>query len=328
MMRWSGTIGAMARPHPITEPTDSGLLDVGDGHAIFWEISGRADGKPAVLLHGGPGGGASPRHRRLFDPDRYRIVQFDQRNCGRSTPSAANPEVDLSRTTTAELVADIERLRAHLGIDRWLVWGGSWGTTLGLAYAQANPASVTELVLASVVTTGHDEVEWVTRTMGHIFPEAWADFIAALPADDRDGNLAMAYNRLLMDPDPSIHDPAAEAWCAWEDVHVSIATGFQPSLGLADPGFRRCFARLVTHFWGNAGFLDDGQLLRDAPRLAGIPTFLAHGRRDISSPTAVPVALAAAIPDAQLFIAEEDGHGGEAMTDWTVSVTDRLAAGR
>jgi len=317
----------MGSRHPITEPTDSGMLDVGDGNAIFWETSGRVDGKPALLLHGGPGSGASPRHRQLFDPDRYRIVQFDQRNCGRSTPSAASPEVDLSTTTTAHLVADIERLRTHLGIDRWLVWGGSWGTTLGLAYAQAHPASVTELVLASIVTTSHDEVEWVTRTMGRIFPEAWADFVAALPPEDRNGNLAMAYNRLLMDPDPVIHDAAAQAWCAWEDVHVSIASGFQPSLVLADLDFQRCFARLVTHFWGDAGFLEDGQLLRNAGRLAGVPTFLAHGRRDVSSPTDVPVALATVIPNAELFIAEADGHGGEAITDWTVSVTDRLAAG-
>lgn len=316
----------MGARHPITEPTDSGLLDVGDGQAIFWETSGRSDGKPAVLLHGGPGSGASPRHRQLFDPSRYHIVQFDQRHCGRSTPSAAEPVIDLSAATTANLVADIERLRTHLGIDRWLVWGGSWGTTLGLAYAQANPASVSELVLASVVTTGRDEVEWVTRAMGRIFPEHWADFIAAVPADQRAGNLAAAYNRLLLDPDPAVHTAAAKAWCAWEDVHVSMASGPQPGLTAADPAFQLCFARLVTHFWGNAGFLEDGQLLRQASRLAGIPTFLAHGRRDISSPADIPVALAAAIPGAELFVAEDDGHGGPSIADWTISVTDGLAA--
>lgn len=316
----------MAEAHPITDPYRSGHLDVGHGHAIHWEVSGNPDGKPAVLLHGGPGGGSSPRHRRLFDPTRYQIVQFDQRNCGRSTPSAVDPVVDLTRTTTAELIADIESLRSDLGIERWLVWGGSWGTTLGLAYAQAHPGSVTELLLAAVTSTTAREVEWVTRAMGRIFPEAWADFVAALPPEDRDGNLAMAYNRLLMNPDPAIHQPAADAWCAWEDVHVSVATGHQPSLMIAEPGFRLCFARLVTHFWGNAGFLDDDQLLANADRLAGIPTFLSHGRRDISGPADIAVALADAIPGAELFIAEEDGHGGQAMTEHTLSITDRLAA--
>ncbi len=318
----------MATTHPLTEPYEHGLLDVGDGQAIHWEVSGNPEGKPAVLLHGGPGGGSSPRHRQLFDPTRYRIVQFDQRHCGRSRPSAAEPEIDLSTTTTAHLVADIERLRRRLGIDRWLVWGGSWGTTLGLAYAEAHPGAVTELVLASVVTTTRAEVEWVTRTMGRIFPERWADFVAALPPADRGGDLALAYNRLLLDPDPAIHHPAADAWCAWEDVHVSIATGLQPALRYEDPDFRLCFARLVTHFWGNAGFLPDGQLLREASRLDGIPTFLTHGRRDISAPADVPVALAAAIPGAELFIAEEEGHGGPAMTGWTIGITDRLVAGR
>lgn len=317
---------AAARGHQITEPYRSGQLDVGHGHAVHWEVSGNPQGKPAVLLHGGPGGGSSPRHRQMFDPARYRIVQFDQRNCGRSTPSAADPVVDLSRNTTVELIADIEAIRTHLDIERWLVWGGSWGTTLGLAYAQAHPESVSELILAAVTTTTTREVEWVTRDMGRVFPEAWSDFVAALPPEDRDGNLALAYNRLLMNPDPAIHQPAADAWCAWEDVHVSIATGPRPSLTIAEPGFRLCFARLVTHYWANAGFLDDGQLVAEAGRLAGIPTYLGHGRRDISGPADIAVRLADAIPGAELFIAEEDGHGGPAMMEHGLSITDRLVA--
>ena len=159
------------RRHPITDPLRKGLFDVGDGHSIHWSVSGHPEGKPAVLLHGGPGAGSSPRMRQMFDPERYLIVAFDQRNCGRSTPSAASGEVDLSANTTGELVADIERSRTHLGLDWWLVWGGSWGTTLGLAYAEAQPSSVTEIVLASVVTTSAAEVEWVTRAMGRVFPE-------------------------------------------------------------------------------------------------------------------------------------------------------------
>jgi proline iminopeptidase len=213
----------------------------------------------------------------------------------------------------------------ELGIDRWLVWGGSWGTTLGLAYAESHPESVSELVLSSVVSTSSADVEWVTRTMGRIFPEQWRAFRDHLSPDRWDGNLAQAYNDLLMDPDPAVHNPAALAWCDWEDVHVSLADGYQPDLRNADPAFRLCFARIVTHYWANAAFLSEGHLLENATRLADIPTFLSHGRMDVSSPIDFPVALVDAIGDAQLFIAERDGHGGSAMTDWTVSVTDRLA---
>jgi len=300
------------------------MLDVGDGHAIHWEVAGNPDGKPALLLHGGPGSGSSPRHRQMFDPARYRIVQINQRNCGQSTPSASLPEVDLSKNTTSTLIDDIERVRVLLGIDRWLVWGGSWGTTLGIAYAETHPESVTELLLVSVVTTSEAEVEWVTRAMGRVFPERWREFVDAVPPDDRDDNLALAYNRLLMNPDPVVHEPAALAWCNWEDVHVSIAEGYQPSLRNEDPEFRLCFARLVTHYWGHSGFLEDGRLMRDAGRLAGISTFLAHGRRDISGPADIAVALAAVIPDVELFISDGEGHGGPALTDWVTSITDRL----
>jgi proline iminopeptidase len=312
-------------PYPLTEPFSSGRLDVGDGHEINWEVAGNPAGKPAVLLHGGPGSGSSPRTRGMFDPDRYMIVQFDQRNCGRSTPHASEPAVDLSTNTTQHLIADIEEIRTALGIDRWLVWGGSWGTTLGLAYAQSHRRAVTELLLASVVTTSRAEVDWVTRSMGRIFPERWHHFRDFLPAGSRGGELASAYNRILMDPDPAVHDPAAMAWCDWEDTHVSIPDGYTPSLRNQDREFRLCFARLVTHYWANAGFLADGQLLAGAQTLTGIPTFLAHGRHDISGPADIPVALAASIPDAELFISETEGHGGPEMYRWMTTITDRLA---
>ena len=265
------------------------------------------------------------RHRQLFDAARYRIVQFDQRGCGSSTPSAATPEVDLLSNTTSALVADIERLRTYLGIERWLVWGGSWGTTLALAYAQAHPASVSELVLAAVVSTSAAEVEWIDPVDGADFPERWQRFVEALPPEDRDGDLALAYNRLLMDPDRAVHGPAALGWCEWEDAHVSLVDGYRPDLSERDPAYRLAFARLVTHYWSNAGFLEEGQLLREAGRLTGIPTFLTHGRRDISSPAGFAVEVAGAIPGAELFISESDGHGGPEMTDWLISVTDRLA---
>ncbi|MGA7280237.1 MAG: prolyl aminopeptidase [Acidimicrobiia bacterium] len=314
----------MAYPYPITEPYSIGTLNVGDGHDIHWEIAGNRDGKPVVLLHGGPGSGSSPHTRRMFDPDKYMIVQFDQRSCGRSTPNASEPVIDLSTNTTQHLIADIERLRTTVGVDRWLVWGGSWGTTLGLAYAEAHPGSVTEALLGSVVTTSRPEVEWVTRTMGRLFPERWKTFHEFLPPDSRDGNLALEYNRILMDPNPRVHAPAAIAWCDWEDTHVSIANGYEPYFRNQEPGFRLSFARLVTHYWGNAAFLEDDQLLRDAEKLVGIPTFLAHGRQDVSAPADIPVELAGLIPDSELFIAEAEGHLGPTLYRWMASIADRL----
>lgn len=190
-------------PYVVNEPFDSGLLDVGDGHLVHWEAAGNRAGKPAVILHGGPGAALTSRARRMFDPERYLIVQFDQRQCGRSTPHASEPVVDLSTNTTAPLVADMEQLRRHIGVERWLLWGGSWGTTLALAYAQTHPERVTEMVLASVVGTSHADVEWVTRAMGRVFPRQWEQFRDAVPPSERDGDLAAAYARLLQDPDTS-----------------------------------------------------------------------------------------------------------------------------
>lgn len=344
----------MTEPFEVTEPYDEGMLAVGDGHSIHWSVAGNPDGKPAVLLHGGPGSGSSPSHRRMFDPTRYRIVQFDQRNCGRSTPYAGEPTVDLSANTTRHLIADIEQLRVALDIDQWMVWGGSWGSTLGLAYAQAHPEAVTELMLTAVCSTNSVDVAWTTRVMGRVLPRPWQAFRDHLPPDRRDANLALAYNELVMNPDPEIHRPAAAAWCRWEDHHMSIAGEFRPGLVDADPSFQLCFARLVTHYWANAAFMDDDQLLRNAHTLNGIPTFLAHGRLDISSPLDFPVAVADAIAESrddavvegaaaggvagpggggaagsgggvELLIAD-DGHGGSNMTQWAVSITNRLVA--
>ena len=313
--------------HEVTEPFDCGMLDVGDGHRIYWEVAGNPSGKPAVMLHGGPGAPMSALSRRMFDPDRYLIVQFHQRFCGRSTPHAAEPVVDLSTNTTAHLVADIEHLRRHLEIERWLVWGGSWGTTLGLAYAEAHPQAVSELILASVVTTSAAEVDWVTRQMGRVFPAQWERFRDAVPAAERDGDLAAAYERLLCNPDPAVHVPAAAAWCAWEDTHVATYPGHTPDPRYDDPAFRLCFARLVTHNWAHVAFLEEGRLFRDAHRLAGIPVFMVHGQLDISGPVDIPWRLSKVIPHAELVVIGEDGHGGGASTlDVIVGWTDRLAA--
>jgi proline iminopeptidase len=299
---------------------------VGDGHLVHWEVAGNPTGKPAVVLHGGPGAPMSSRARRMFDPDRYMIVQFDQRQCGRSTPHASAPVVDLSRNTTAHLIADIEQLRRHLGVERWLVWGGSWGTTLGLAYAEAHPDRVSEMVLASVVGTSRADVEWVTRSMGKVFPRQWEAFRDHVPPADRDGDLAAAYARLLADPDPAVHEPAAAAWCAWEDTHVATVPGHTPDPRYDDPRFRLGFARLVTHYWSNAAFLPEDALLRDAHRLAGIPVVMVNGQLDISGPLEAPWRLAKELPDAELVVIDGEGHGGAgAMLDVIVAAIDRFA---
>lgn len=312
--------------YPPTEPYAQGMLDVGDGHRLYWEQCGNPEGKPAVVLHGGPGSGCSPGLRRWFDPARYRIVLFDQRNCGRSTPSAGAAAVDLSTNTTPHLVADIERLRERLGIDRWLVWGGSWGVTLALTYAESHPDRVSELVLGGVTSGTRRETDWITREMGRIFPEEWARFRDHLPPADRDGDLAAGYDRLLHDPDPAVHEAAALAWCRWEDTHMSLLAP-DSSLQSREPQFRLCFARLVTHYWANGCFLEEGRILRDAGRLAGIPGVLVHGRADVSSPLDTAWNLAQAWPDAELVVIEGAGHfSGSGMTEALVAATDRFAA--
>jgi len=309
----------------VSPPFDHGTLDVGDGHLVHWEVAGNPAGKPAVILHGGPGA-PMPRGSRMFDPAAYLIVQFDQRQCGRSTPHAAEPVVDLSTNTTAHLVADVERLREHLGIERWLVWGGSWGTLLGLVYAQAHPSRVSEMVLANVVGSSHQDVAWITRAMGRVFPAQWERFHDAVPAADRDGDLSAAYARLLQDPDPAVHAPAAAAWCEWEDTHVATAPGHVHDTRYDDPRFRLCFARLVTHYWSNACFVADGQVLRDAHRLAGIPIVMVNGQLDISGPLDNAWQLAKVLPDAELVVISDEAHGGgRSMLEAIVAATNRFA---
>ncbi|WP_265523372.1 prolyl aminopeptidase [Oerskovia flava] len=311
--------------YPVSPPHAAGLLEVGDGHEVYWETRGAPAGVPAVVLHGGPGSGCTPGSARLFDPERYRVVLLDQRGCGRSRPLANEPDADLSTNTTAHLVADLERLREHLGIDRWVVLGVSWGTTLALAYARSHPARTSGLVLGAVTTTTRREVEWITRDMGRLFPEEWDRFVAELPPAERGGDLAGAYHRLLMDPDPDVQERAARAWCRWEDVHVSLVTGFRPTPRYDDRAFRLLFARLVTHYWSHAAFLPDGALLAGASRLADVPGFLVHGRQDVSGPADVPWRLHRAWPGSELVVLEDAGHGGQGFPEAMIAATDRLA---
>jgi proline iminopeptidase len=239
----------MPAVYPEIEPYAHGTLDVGDPKSIYWEQCGNPHGKPAVVLHGGPGSGCTPWHRRLFDPHAYRIILFDQRNCGRSTPHAAAPSLDLSHNTTAHLVADIERLREHLQIDRWLVLGGSWGSTLALAYAEAHPQRVSEMILFGVTTGRYEEADWTFRGgLARLFPAEWARLLDHLRPADRNGDIVEAYRRLLHDPDPAVCQRAAEAWCLWESATPDWAPTTDLAKRFQDPVYALAFARIVTHY--------------------------------------------------------------------------------
>lgn len=319
----------MVEPFPPIEPFAAGMLEVGDGHSIYWEQSGNPDGKPAVALHGGPGSGLTSGRRRWFDPVRYRLVQLDQRGCGRSTPHAGDWSTDLSTNTTHHLIADLERLREHLGIDRWLVWGASWGVTLGLAYAERFPQRVSEMVLLSITMSRRSDVQWFGRETGRFFPEEWQRFRDGVPEEERDGDLVAAYDRLLNGPGVPMERrlQAARDWVAWEDAILSLEEGYvTPHPRWADERFVVAFTRLVTHYFSHAAWLDDGELLRNASRLAGIPAVLVHGRLDLSGPPDVAWSLARAWPDAELhFIA--GGHTGDAEMDrLLLEALDRFAA--
>jgi proline iminopeptidase len=315
-------VNAAVARYPEIEPYARGSLDVGDGNAIYWEACGTPSGKPAVVLHGGPGSGVGPGWRRYFDPDAYRVVLFDQRGCGRSTPLASEPTTDLSVNTTGHLLGDIERLREHLGIERWLVFGASWGCVLSLAYAERNPDRVTALVLFALATGRRAETELLTRGVGRLFPEAWARFVGVLPVPDRVGDLAAGYARLLASPDAAVRQRAADAWCDWEDAMAGDAP---PRFADDPPEYRLTFARLVTHYWSHGAWLEPDQLLRDADRLAGIPTVLVQGSLDLGNIAGTPWLLHAAIPGSELVMVDDAGHDqSDPMSAALVRVTDRL----
>jgi proline iminopeptidase len=308
------------------EPYESGLLEVSDGHILYWETVGNPAGTAAVYLHGGPGGGSTPGARRNFDPSGFRAVLFDQRGCGRSRPLASGPDPDLSTNTTAHLVADIERLRERLGIDRWVVVGVSWGVTLGLVYAQRHPERVIAMVLGAVTAGTRREIDWITRDMGRVFPREWEQFAAAVPPAERNGDLATAYARLLANPDPQIRESAALQWCIWEDTHVSLMPGWTPTLRYEDPTFRVIFARLVTHYWSHGCFLTDYQVLNGMDRLAGIPAVLVHGRYDVSGPLDTAWQLHRAWPSSRLVVLDDAGHGGGSFTSELVAALNSFRA--
>jgi proline iminopeptidase len=317
----------MADLYPPIEPYDAGMLDVGDEHHVYWETCGNPAGKPALFLHGGPGSGCTVNARRYFDPSVYRIILFDQRGSGRSTPHASLPGVDLSTNTTSHLLADIELLRQHLEIEQWLVLGGSWGSTLALAYAGQHPQRVTGMVLFSIATTTAAKIDWITRGVGAFFPEPWCRFRDGIPEADREGSLVEAYHRLLMNPDPAIHEKAARDWCDWEIAVVAVHPSHKPHPRYEDPAFRLGFARLVTHYWRHKAWLEDGALVQVASRLAGIPGVLIHGRLDIGGPLITPWQLNQNWPGSELIVVSEAGHDARdpGMTESIVAATDRFA---
>ncbi len=314
----------MRERYPEIEPYDCGMLEAGDGNRVYWETCGNPDGKPALVLHGGPGSGCKPFMRRYFDPAAYRIVLFDQRNCGRSTPHASDPAVSLSANTTPHLLADIEQLRAHLGISRWLVYGISWGCALALAYAEQHTAQVSELVVTGTATGRQCEVDLLTRGLGGIFPAAWARYRDTVPAAERDGDLAAAYSRLLSDPDPAVRGRVAQEWCNWEEAMVPTS-GHNPRYD--DPAFRYGFARLVTRYWSSGHFLSgDGVLLEQAGLLEPVPGMIIQGSLDLINLLGTPWLLAAAWPGSELQLIDDAGHGGSAAVSAAiVAATDRFA---
>lgn len=290
--------------YPPIEPYASGHLAVGGHHEIYWEQSGNPDGKPALFLHGGPGGGTDPKHRCFFDPEIYRIVLLDQRGCGQSKPHAS-----LENNTTWDLVDDIDKLRGELGIESWLVFGGSWGSTLGIAYAQKHPESVTELVLRGIFMFTKDEMDWFygggTATL---FPDAWSDFIAPIPESER-GDLVNAYHRRLTDSDPKVQAKFARAWSLYECRVATLLEDPEIVVHCDDLAFTLPFSRIECHYFVHDGFLEhENQLFEALDRIAHVPTTIVHGRYDVICPVRNAWNLHQRLPKSKLVVVPDAGH--------------------
>jgi proline iminopeptidase len=292
-------------------PRNHGMLDVGDDNQMYWEIRGNPAGRTVLIVHGGPGGGRSRQAHKTFDHNVFQIVSFDQRGCGDSLPSAADPATDMTVNTTEHLLADMEQLREHLGVQRWLLYGGSWASTLILAYAQRHPQRVAGIILIGVTMTRPGEIDWLYHGLRLLLPEQWERFRAGAPDHLSEGNLVEAYRQLMEKPDQAVREAAAHQWCTWEDAVIAHETQGSPGQYSAKPDTAKlAFVRICTHYFAHHGWLDDGQLLRDAHRLRGIPGILIHGRLDLSGPLLTAWELAQAWPDAELMVVEDSGHTG------------------
>lgn len=289
--------------YPKAEPYQIDFLDTSVLHKIYIEQSGNPDGKPVLVIHGGPGGGTKPSYRRYFDPAHYRIILVDQRGCGKSTPHA-----DLTDNTTQHLIADFESIRKQLGIERWQLFGGSWGTTLGLAYAQQHPEVVTELVLRGIFLGRQEELQWLYQHgTSMMFPEAWEDYLAPVPIDQRD-NLILAYHKLLNDPSAEIRQNAAKAWSVWEASTSKLEPDPEMISDFHNDTFSTAFAQIENHYFSNQLFLRPNQLLDDCDKIQHIPTHIVHGRYDVVCPVTNAWELHKKLPDSELFIMPKSGH--------------------
>lgn len=308
--------------YPEIEPFETGFLDVGDGHTIYWERVGTKGGKPAVFLHGGPGGGTSPLQRRLFDPTLYDVLLFDQRGCGKSTPHAG-----LEANTTWHLVADIERLRALMGVEKWLVFGGSWGSTLALAYAETHPEHVSELVLRGIYTLTKGELDWYYQFgVSEMFPDRWEMFQAPIPENERHDMMG-AYRRYLTGTDRKKQLECAIAWSTWEGATITLLPNPDYAAHFGEDDYAIAFARIENHFFVHAGWLEEGQLLRDAGKLKDIPGVIVHGRYDMPCPAKYAWQLHKAWPKADFHLIEGAGHAylEPGILDQLIRATDRFA---
>jgi len=308
--------------YPEIEAYETGFLDTGDGHSIYYERSGTKGAKPAVFLHGGPGGGFSAKHRQLFDPKLYDVMLFDQRGCGKSTPNAS-----LDNNTTWHLVADIERLREKMGVDRWLVFGGSWGSTLALAYAETHPEHVSELVVRGIYTLTKGELDWYYQFgVSEMFPDKWERFLAPIPENERHDMMG-AYRKLLVGSDRQKQVEAARAWSLWEGETITLLPEPETSDKFGEDDFAVAFARIENHYFVHAGWMDEGQLLRDAHKLQDIPGTIVHGRYDMPCPAKYAWALHKAWPKADFRLIEGAGHAYSepGILDALIEATDKYA---
>lgn len=293
----------MRELYPPLEPYNTGTLKVSELHTLYFEECGNPSGQPAIFVHGGPGGGVQPDLRRFFDPAHYRIILFDQRGCGRSTPHA-----ELRENTTWDLVADMEKLREQLGIDRWLVFGGSWGSTLSLAYAETHPERVTHLILRGIFLLRSWEIDWLYQQGADVlFPDYWEEYIKPIPREERHDLLA-AYHTRLTSPDKAVQVEAAQAWSKWEASTSRLHIDQSMIDKFGDEEFAIAFARIECHYFVNNGFMESNQLLRDAHRLRAIPTVIVHGRYDVVCPMRNAWELKRELPDAKLVISPTSGH--------------------
>ena len=310
--------------YPPIEPYESGHLDVGDGHSLYWELCGNPDGKPVVFLHGGPGGASSPDHRSQFNPEKYKILVFDQRGCGKSTPFAS-----LDNNTTWDLVEDIEKLRTEVAkVDKWMVFGGSWGSTLSLAYAQTHPERVTELVLRGIFLFQQYELDWLYREGGasSLYPDGWDEFVGFIPEEER-GDLLQAYRKRLTSDDEVVRLEAAQTFSGWEGKTVTLLPSAHVMEEFTEPKKAVEIARIENHYMIHKGWLEEGQLLQGAERIRHIPGIIVQGRHDCCTPPRAAWALKKAWPEVDLQIVPDGGHlfNEPGILDGLIRATDYLA---